>query len=292
MMQAGSSPAQAKRAGAGDLAHDAARLSDLLHDVWRAKIWIALALVAGVLAALCFMTAAVPQYKGRIVLSPAAPMTGAETSSMLANDDLFALRFLMQRLGPGQGSDFQRFETIFNGPSVAGILLKDPKILQGLQADHAFYFQAPEPDWTAEKLSEYMQKRVRMAPVGTGNARALVYYHPDAAFAKYLLSAVHHIADGLIRRDIREDSRARVDYLRRAIDETGNMEHRRSLTTLLMEQERLLMLVSIDQPYAASVVEPAATGVKPAWPDSKLVYLAFVLVFSFIGFVAHGVFRR
>ena len=219
-------------------------------------------------------------------------MTGAETSSMLANDDLFALRFLMQRLGPGQGSDFQRFENIYAGPSVAEILLSDPKILRGLSADKAFVFAEPEQRWSAEKLSEYLKKRTRLEPVGTSNARRMVYYHPDGAFAKYLLTAIHHIADGLIRRDIRADSRARVEYLRSAIAETGNPEHRRTLTTLLMEQERLLMLVSIDQPYAASVVEPAAIGVKADWPDKALVYLAFALVFAFLGFLAYGVRRR
>lgn len=265
------------------------RISDLFHDLWRAKLWIGIAAALGLLGAFVFIKISVPHYKAEILLAPAAPMTGAETSSMLANDDLFALRFLMQRLGPGQGSDFQRFENIYAGPSVTKILLSDEKIVRGLRADKAFVFSGPEQDWSAEKLAEYLKKRTKLEPVGTSNARRMVYYHPDGAFAKYMLSAIHHIADSLIRRDIRADSRARVEYLRNAIAETGNPEHRRTLTTLLMEQERLLMLVSIDQPYAASVVEPAAIGVKPDWPDAALVYLSFVLVFSFLGFFAHGV---
>lgn len=185
------------------------RLGDLLNDLWRAKIWIAIGTALGLLAAFVFIQISVPHYKATILLAPAAPMTGAETSSMLANDDLFALRFLMQRLGPGQGSDFQRFENIYAGPSVAEILLSDPKILRGLRADKAFIFSEAEQDWSAEKLSEYLKKRTKLEPVGTSNARRMVYYHPDGAFAKYLLSAIHHIADGLIRRDIRADSRAR-----------------------------------------------------------------------------------
>jgi len=268
------------------------RLGDLLTDVWRAKFWIVAGAALGLLAASLFILVSVPHYKAAVLLAPAAPMTGAETSSMLANDDLFALRFLMQRLGPGQGSDFQRFENIYAGPSVAEILLSDEKIMRGLRADHAFVFAEPEQQWSAEKLSEYLKKRTKMEPVGTSNARRMVYYHPDGAFAKYMITAIHHIADGLIRRDIRADSRARVEYLRSAIAETSNPEHRRTLTTLLMEQERLLMLVSIDQPYAASVVEPAALGVKADWPDKVLVYLAFALVFAFLGFIINGVSRR
>lgn len=276
----------------GNTAQYEPRLGDLFSDVWRAKFWIVAGAALGILAAFLFIQMSVPHYKAAILLAPAAPMTGAETSSMLANDDLFALRFLMQRLGPGQGSDFQRFENIYAGPSVAEILLSDEKIMRGLRADTAFVFSEAEQEWSAEKLSEYLKERTRLEPVGTSNARRMVYYHPDGAFAKYMLSAIHHIADGLIRRDIRADSKARVEYLRSAIAETSNPEHRRTLTTLLMEQERLLMLVSIDQPYAASVVEPAAIGVKADWPDKMLVYLAFTLVFSFLGFVIYGVRRR
>ena len=276
----------------GNTAKYEPRLGDLLTDIWRAKFWTVAGAALGILAAFFFIQMSVPHYKAAILLAPAAPMTGAETSSMLANDDLFALRFLMQRLGPGQGSDFQRFENIYAGPSVAEILLSDEKIMRGLRADHAFVFSEAEQEWSAEKLSEYLKERTKLEPVGTSNARRMVYYHPDGAFAKYMLTAIHHIADGLIRRDIRADSRARVEYLRSAIAETSNPEHRRTLTTLLMEQERLLMLVSIDQPYAASVVEPAAIGVKADWPDKMLVYLAFTLVFSFMGFVIYGVRRR
>ena len=100
------------------------------------------------------------------------------------------------------------------------------------------------------------------------------------------------MADRLIRRDIRGDSQARVDYLNKAIAETGNIEHRRALTTLLMEQERLLMLVSIDQPYAATVIEPAASGDKPKWPDLKLLYFGFGFLGIILGFILHGLRRN
>lgn len=260
----------------------------LFADIRRARLYILTGLACGLLCAAGFMALAIPHYKASIILSPAAPMTGAESSSMLANDNLFALRFLVQRLGSGQGSDFQRFENIYTGPSVAAILLKDRKIESGLKADQSFSFLTPEQSWNAEKLSEYLGKRLRLEPMGVTSARRLTYHHADPEFARYLVSAVHHIADGLIRHTIREDSKARVDYLNKASSETTNPEHRRALTTLLMEQERLLMLVSIDQPYAASVIEPASSGVKPQWPDKKLTFAGFALIFAFLGYLVYG----
>jgi hypothetical protein len=219
-------------------------------------------------------------------------MTGAESSSLLANDNLFAIRYIAQRIGGGgSGSDFQRFENMVFGPSVAQILLQDKKITSGLKTDRSFTFSEVHENWSAELLSEYLKDRIKLKPVGVTTARKMEYLHSDAAFSEYLLTGLHHVADSLIRRDIRQDAQARVDYLSKAIQETGNPEHRRALTTLLMEQERLLMLVSIDQPYAASVIEPASSSVKPAWPDLYLLYLGLPFICLCLGFIIHGMRR-
>lgn len=99
------------------------------------------------------------------------------------------------------------------------------------------------------------------------------------------LHRLHNVTDGLIRHGMRKDVNERIAYLNTAISETMNPDHRRAMTDLLMEQERLKMLVSIDQPYAASVVVPAAHSVKPVWPDTVLVYVSFIAVGAFLGFV-------
>jgi hypothetical protein len=259
---------------------------DLLCELRANSVRIVIGAVIGLGLAFAFLSVSVSYYRAEIIIAPAAPLTGAESSSMLANEDLFALRFLVQRLGAGTGSDFQRFENIFSGVSVAAILLGDPKIQDGLARDKSFVFEDhTAKDWSAEKLSDYLKRRVILEPVGLTNAKRMVYLHSDQDFAKYLLGALHHIADSLIRRTIREESRARVEYLSNAMAQTNNPEHRRALTTLLMEQERLLMLVSIDQPYAASVIEPPSVNLKPRWPDAALVYLVLGFVFGLMGFL-------
>lgn len=268
-------------------------VSDLISDVFKAKLYIILGGLLGAALAFGFIALSIPHYKTQMILAPASPMTGAESSSMLANDNLFALRYLAQRIGAGgAGGDFQRFENIYGGPSVAEILLKDARVQQGLAKDYAFTFSEPEQDWSAEELSEYIQKRVKLEPVGTSAAKKLVYFHQDKDFAEYFISGLHRIADNLIRHNIRGDAKARVDYLSDAINTTTNAEHRRALTTLLMEQERLLMLVSIDQPYAANVIEPASSSAKPEWPNLYFVYFGFILIGMIAGFLIYGLKRR
>lgn len=262
-------------------------LGDVLIDLWRAKLYIAGFGVAGFFTAMVFMLVSVPSYRAEIIVSPANPIQGAEVSSLLANDDFFALRYLVQRVGVSNSSDFMRFETTYAGPQVAAVLLGDPQVRRGLEADRSFVFSGPDTRWNAARLSQYIARRVRLEPVGQGPMRKLVYLHPDAGFAVYFLSRIQSAGDALIRKGIREDAGQRIAYLQEAIDSTNNPEHRKALTALLMEQERLRMLVSIDQSYAASVIEPASASYKSVWPDKILVVAGFVFAFALSGFITH-----
>lgn len=263
-------------------------MEDAIKVLWRAKFFILICAVAGLFAALFFINISTPYYKAQMIISPANPMNGAEVSSLLADDNLFALRYMMQRVGVSNSSDFLRFENTVRGPSVATELLKRDEILRGLAYDQSFHFSHPEQDWSPAKLAEYISKRVRLEPVGATSLRRMVYFHPDVKFAAHFLSVLHTVTDAMIRRNIREEAEKRVQYLKNAIVTTNNPEHRRALTTLLLEQERLRMLVSIEQPYAAAVIEPPSASFKPEWPDQPLIILAFVFGGAILGFALHA----
>lgn len=269
-------------------------LGDFLSDIWRFKGWVVTGICFGLALAGLFIISAVPNFKAQAIIAPAVPMgvgAAASNAAGLSNEDIFALRFVFQHINAGQGSDFQRFETIFSGPSVAAILLKDERVMAGLRNDMAFRIgsdQAQTP-WTARRMADYLQRRVKLESAGISSARRLVYSHPDPQFAEYLLGAVHHIGDGLIRKSVREEAKARVDYLTGALAQTSNPEHRRALTALLMEQERVLMLVSIDQPYAAAMIEPPSSRLRPDWPDRPLTFLVFAFCGALAGFIAASV---
>ncbi len=267
-------------------------LFDILVDFWHARLFILSGLAVGLILAGGFIFTATPYYKSHMLISPASPMNGAEMSSLLADDNLFALRYLAQRVGTANSSDFVRFENTYAGTSVAKILLEDPKITEGLSLDQSFIFSHLYPSaqitWRAERLAEYINRRVRLEPVKGSALRRMTYVHPSKAFGKYFLHNVHRATDGLIRQKIHIETTQRVRYLKEMVRNANNPEHRRALTTLLLEQERLRMLVSIESSYAASVVEPPSSNVKAAWPSRLLVFIGFALVGAFLGFIVHG----
>lgn len=264
------------------------RVVDVLRDLWAGRLFILAGVVCGALLATVFVLSARPHYKAQIILAPANPMNGAEMSSLMADDDLFALRYMIQRVGVSNSSDFLNFENTYFGPRVADVLLQDDAIVRGLHADRAFVFSEGHKAWNAGALAQYLAKRVALSPMAAGGLRRMHYYHVEPAFASYLLEQIHAVTDRMIRERIRLQASERIQYLNEAISQTRNPEHRRTLTTLLLEQERLLMLVSIDQPYAASVVEPASTLPRVSWPDKALVFSLMGAIGALLGFVTYS----
>ena len=250
-------------------------LGDLMRSVWQARLYVFVGVLAGLVCAYLFMAFAVPHSKASLVLAPANPMQMTSVEEQGTR----------QATKPPSDISLVKFEATFKGIGVAGLLLRDPEITNGLSRDVSFSFSDPERDWTVEKLSEYIAERVVVNPVGESDLIALEYFHPDKAFATTFLNRLHMVSDGLIRHGLRKDVSERIAYITTAMAEVNNPDHRRAMTDLLMEQERLKMLVSIDQPYAAAIVVPAASSVKALWPDPLLVYSAFILVGAFLGFV-------
>ncbi len=263
--------------------HREPTLMDFLKSLWSLKLFLLMGVFLAAVAAFILQTNLTPHYKARMIVGPANPINGAEVSSLLANDNLFALRYLFQRVGMANAPDFMRFENIYDGPSVAKILLQDEVILNGLLQIRPYGFLSAPKNWNADRLSKYLSSQIKIMPIGASPMREMSYFHPDPEFAPYMLRKIHQISDALIRTNIRADAEQRVIYLNQAIAETRNPDHRRALTTLLLEQERLKMLVSIDDAYAASIIEPASVSYKPLWPNAVLLYGVLMLLGAILG---------
>lgn len=261
-----------------DAAQSEPTLVDLLKDIWAAKIFVVLGCVVGGLCVFGFMQVVTPEYKARMIIAPADGYALGDYASSLNYERMTALPFWRPSDPEGVSTDYYRFIHTLRGPSVAGILLKDAGVIGGIQADI-------EGALSAEALADYLTKHIRVEQLGATPLRQLVFYHPDKEFAAAFLRKLHLVADQLIRRDRKMTSRNRIDYLEAALQTTRDPDHRKIITNLLMQQEHVQMLANLDEAYAAIVVEPAATGAKPDWPNPVLFYPAGILVGAFFGFL-------
>lgn len=274
---------------AGGRARADLSLADFCSDIWQGRFYIFSGLLSGFLIALALVALAVPHGGAQMTIAPATPIDLAAASLQAGTSD-FPSGFAAQK-GAGAHQNFEQFQTVASGAAAASLLLRSEEITQGLSRDRAFSFMKPERDWSAAKLADYIGRRVVFEPVGETAQRRMRYMHPDPEFAAIFLQRLHAIADGLIRYNTRREVNGRIDYLRGELEKARNPEHRRALADLLMEQERLRMLVSIDQPYAAAVVEPAFVSAAMRWPDAALVFPVFACAGALTGFAVFSLRR-
>lgn len=228
---------------------------DLAADVWQAKYPMLFFGILFLIAALIFHSLAQPFFRAEMILSPVVPITGLVDIKPAQNEGTIAA-------GRGVVTNdltFLRFENSFYGATVAKSLLQYKDVRDALSFDRPFEFSEGQRNWTPEKLSAYLKDRVTIEPVSGTPLRRLVYYHPDAEFSKRFLGLIHHVADSQIRQSVMRDV-----------------------------QERLRMFVSLDQPFAAAIVEPPSSSEKPSWPDPYLIYPISLLAGFLVGFILFG----
>lgn len=259
-------------------------LGDLLREVWAARGFIFAGLALGAVLALGFGFFSVPQYKVEMILAPAQPMEVIENQ----NTARAYTGVLLSEPQKQAAQNFDRFQSVAKGAAVAELLLRSAPLMQGVNADRAFRFEGSQDVNTPAQLAEYIEQHVRFAPVGETSLRAMRYSHPDPVFAVEFLNRIVAFTDGTIRHSIRNDVNERIAYLQNELSKNINPEHRRALTDLLMEQERLRMMVSIDQPYAASIVEDAFASSAPRWPDYSMILAIGVVIGAVLGFLVHS----
>jgi len=254
-------------------------LKDLFYLIWKAKFFVLMGLILGLIGGFLFINFAVPTYKGVMIVAPADGYALGDYASTIEHDQIAALPFWRPKTMEGVSPDFYRFVHTLRGPSVAKILMNDKAVLNRINDKLSTAIKTPA------ELAVYLSRHVRIDPLGATPLRKITYQHPDQEFSAAMLRKLHLVADQMIRRDRRRQSQSRIEYLENMLQKTINPDHRKGITNLLMQQEHIQMLANLNEAYAAIMVEPASASPKPTWPNKPLVYLVGALIGMMIGFV-------
>lgn len=265
-------------------------LRDLLELIWKARIFVGTGAFLGLIFAVVFILFSTPYYKATMIVAPADGYALGDYASSLSYDQMTSLPFWRPMDPEGVSTDFYRFVHTATGPSVADVLLKDEGVLAGIRKDKSWLKEANS--WTAEELAHYLNKYIKIDPLGNTPLRRFSYLHPDREFAAALLRKIHLVSDQMIRRDRKRQSQNRVEYLQKSLETTKHPDHRKIITNLLMQQEHIRMLANMDEAYSAIIVEPAFSGPKPHWPNKILVFPIMILAGALAGFIIWSVQKR
>lgn len=270
--------------------HGEENLLVLVHRVWAWRRPVGIGAAIGGFFSLILFIFLIPQYEATMIISPVLQdgrdgiFLGAERGGAR---DIAAESWR----GAASSPEFMRFEQIFREQSVASVLIKYEDMMLKVREDRTVRLGGTHLSSSAE-LAEYLKDKVEWEPIGASPSRRLSYRHPDPEFAAKFLSRIHKITDELIRTQARVETDEQISWIKKELGKTVNPDHRQALAQLLMGEERRRMLISMDRPYAAMVVEPAASRARPVSPQHLLLFLVMSLIGGMSGFFLWPVFLR
>lgn len=253
-------------------------LYDVAKSLWNRKLYIAAGAITGIIFAIVFVIFSTSLYKAIMVIAPV--QTVVSTVPIQQENFYDATRKETETAE----ANFVQFQTMMKGAAIAKEVLKDPNIIKNLKRDPKIKAIIKDKI-TPALVAEYLSENLRIYTVGETDLRRMEYTHPDPAFTIYFLNALYTKTDNRIRSIMARRTQNYIAYLQDLIANTINPEHRRKLTDMLMEQERARMLVSVQNEYAASIVEPAYAYTKPVWPDKLLILSAFIILGAIAGYL-------
>lgn len=123
---------------------------------------------------------------------------------------------------------------------------------------------------TETALAAYLKKQLSISTVGATGMRRIEFQHKDPEFAVSLLLWLHREGDALIRKKAETRASRQIAYIEQKLRSVTSADHRRSLLQLLLDQEREMMMIQVDLPFAARVISAPVASDNPTFPRVAL----------------------
>lgn len=262
-------------------------LIDLFRALFVARYYVIGGLLFGMLASIVLWVILVPQYEARMIIGPAQPFVlhgvGAGTPvQAVSSISSYSADGVVEQ--DRQHQNFVRFEQILREASVARTLWQDSEFMRGLSSSSKIKVMGNRFLSTAD-LVQFLRREVVIEPIGSSENRRVIFRASDPDLSALLLTRLFTAADNAIRQDSQTYTDARVRYLQAELQKAIHPDHRHMLTEMLLAQEQVRMMLSIDPPFAATIIEPAQATTRPVFPRMPVVVLMCLFVGGFSGFI-------
>lgn len=212
-----------------------------------------------------------------------ASKTGSSSAGALNSGLLASL------LPQTKNSGFEKFKVLISSPTVLEQLQEDMGILQIVYQSS---WDEAKGDWRPIQESEYdrrWRELVQMPPpsppsiekLSKSLASAIViendelfssftritYEHHDPKFATWLVKELVARADTVLKREKRQELDQQLLYLKGRLELVNAQEYRQFLMELISQQDKELMLISSDGPYAIEYVTEFTASEQPKHPN-------------------------
>jgi len=291
---------------------------DIATALWR--LWWLLPVLLGVFVGLAVATIAGsrPLYVVEMAITPVSDSEEGLSGTMNRLSGLASLVGVSLPTG-STGTPFDELLDLLTSQRLADVVAEDPQMMirlfprrwdaeaqrwrpptgmvAGLSRGLRDAFGLPQAGEPAgDDVRLFLRANLEITPSDNGAVRYLELSGEDPATARELLLRLYGAADLSIRQAALQRTSQQIAFLDSRLRTLAVAEHRAALTELLSEQEKRLMLLQIDQPYAARVVDPPLVPRLPIWPRPLMTLgvsglIAFTL-WLVIGFAAATFGRR
>ncbi|MFP5514295.1 MAG: hypothetical protein ACLGJC_14545 [Alphaproteobacteria bacterium] len=264
----------------------------LFRQGWR---WLLAGGLGGIALAVCALWLVTPAYTAAMVIGPTARVGSA---AMGARVPTLSGRDSAAMAEPGAGdeslSDFSRYLELFGSGPVAEQLARDPGVPRALFPDRwdaeSQRWRLPSgvipavkrtllalvgrQDWVepdGERVARALHDRLVIDMLRSGPMRRVTLRHADRVTALDLLGRVAAATDAHLRAEAARRSAAQIAHIKDRLGAVTVAEHRQALSDLLLDQERVAMMIGVDLPFAADIIQPPGAAALPDWPNPAVV---------------------
>lgn len=263
---------------------------DYIGLFWRAKWWLVVGAILGLLGALAYLRAATPLYRASLQVVPVEQGGAAVSRNISGLASLAGIN-----LPRGQGSQFGVLLETIKGADVATAVAADKPLMRRLfpnqwdartrswrePADPLREFKIatksllamPIEPWSPPGRAALQRRLAKSLVIDEDQKRAIatiMLTDSDPELASDLLAALYRSADTHLRLRMDKRTSAYVAYIARKLSQVTLAEHREALAQALSEQERVLMMARSGQPFAADTLGTVAVTDKPVSPNTLM----------------------
>jgi len=276
-----------------------------------ARWWLLLAgATLGLAIAVMVLHFVTPQYTVAYKITPTSTGSNSLSGGMGGLGGLAAIAGVSIGQGKSGATSFELYIDALSSRAMAVRLAKDPAIMRTAFADQwdqragewrepsgigyaiiegsKMILGYPPRRWqppAAADLQRYLERKIVVQMPGTRDPpiTTISTDQRDPAFARHLLAALDNTADALVRREALDRATKYSAYLAKRLPTSTIAEVRSYLADALADQEKAIMMASSGASYAALVVQPATSSLRPTKPNYPLIAVLGLLAGLFVG---------
>jgi uncharacterized protein involved in exopolysaccharide biosynthesis len=278
---------------------------ELLGAAWRRRWLVALITIAAIGLGVLFIMVSPTRYTSRLVVMPTE--ASQQLSDLLRNAGASAIASSLTSLtGNEQITYFDRFNKQLTAVGTAAALKEHPGLVESLMGlrwnDQKKIWESTSAltpvkaalgldtsvDTSAQAVAEFLRKNLNQEQDRDSPITTLSLDATDAEVARQALAYLHQYSDDQIKQAIYQQTQSKLEYLQRRLQNVTVNDYRQTLIGLILDQEKILMLIQPNLPFAAEALERPEVLSEPTSPKkARILALAGLIGLALGAFVAY-----